>query len=352
MPRRLVAAGSRKAVLADYEEPPLKPDQARVRVEYASPKHGTELAVFRGEDPFAADLYDEDWRLFLKRDQAAQEPRSNGRPVLGNQWVGVIVETGAEVEGFRVGERVCGYGGIQETQVVRAVGNPRLFRVPEDMPWQNALCLDPAQFALAGVRDSRMRLGDRVAVFGLGAIGAIAAQMAKSAGASHVAVVDPIRRRRQAALEAGADAALDPAGHDIGLELKKATDRLGVDAVVETSGDERALQQALRGLAYGGAIAFVGWARAFSGSLDLGKEAHFNGANIVFSRASSEPNRDHPRWDRDRIMRSCWDMLAAGRIDCSRVVDPVIPFAESPRGYERFVDRDPESSVKLGVAFT
>ncbi|MBA2345989.1 MAG: zinc-binding alcohol dehydrogenase, partial [Rubrobacter sp.] len=219
-------------------------------------------------------------------------------------------------------------------------------------PWQNALCLDPAQFALAGVRDSRMRLGDRVAVFGLGAIGAIAAQMAKSAGASHVAVVDPIRRRRQAALEAGADAALDPAGHDIGLELKKAMDRLGVDAVVETSGDERALQQALRGLAYGGTIAFVGWARAFGGSLDLGKEAHFNGANIVFSRASSEPNRDHPRWNRDRIMRSCWEMLATGRIDCSRVVDPVIPFAESPRGYERFVDRDPENSVKLGIAFT
>lgn len=34
--------------LADYEEPPLGPEEIRVRVEYASPKHGTELAVFRG----------------------------------------------------------------------------------------------------------------------------------------------------------------------------------------------------------------------------------------------------------------------------------------------------------------
>ncbi|MBA3791821.1 MAG: zinc-binding dehydrogenase [Rubrobacter sp.] len=351
MPRRLVVAGTRKAALAEYEEPPLGPDEVRVRVEYASPKHGTELSVFRGEDPFAADLYDKDWRIFLKRDQAAHEPGDNGQPVLGNQWVGVVAEKGQDVEGFRVGERVCGYGGIQETQVVRAVDNPRLLRMPDGMPWKNALCLDPAQFALAGVRDSGMRVGDRVAVFGLGAIGAIAAQMAKVSGASYVAAVDPIPKRREAALRSGADAALDPTSQDVGLELKWATDRLGVDAVVETSGDERALQQALRGLAYGGDIAFVGWARVFGGSLDLGREAHFNGANIVFSRASSEPNRDHPRWDRERIVRSCWDMLASGRIDCERVVDPVVPFAESPQGYEKFVDRHPESSVKLGVAF-
>ncbi|MBA3424541.1 MAG: zinc-binding dehydrogenase [Rubrobacter sp.] len=350
MPRKLVAAGSRKAALEDYEELRLKPDQIRVKVEYASPKHGTELAVFRGKDPFAADLYDEDWRIFLKRDHEVGKPEDNGQPALGNQWVGAVVEMGAGVEDFRVGERVCGYGGIQETQVVRAVDNPRLFRMPEAMSWKNALCLDPAQFALAGVRDSGVRLGDRVAVFGLGAIGAIAAQMAKAAGASYVAVIDPIPKRRDAVLHA--DEALDPLSQDIGLELKRATNRLGVDAVIETSGDERALQQALRGLAYGGAIAFVGWARAFGGSLDLGKEAHFNSANIVFSRASSEPNRDHPRWDRERIVRSCWDMLTAGYIDCSRVVDPVVSFADSPRGYEEFVDRHPESSVKLGVDFT
>lgn len=352
MPRRLVAEGVRRAALVEYEDPALESDQVRVRVEYASPKHGTELAVFRGEDPFVADLYDEDWRLFLRRDQAAREPKNNGQPVLGNQWVGVIVEAGDGVEEFHVGERVCGYGGIQETQVVRAVGNPRLFLVPDGMPWKNALCLDPAQFALAGVRDAGMRVGDLVAVFGLGAIGAIATQMAKASGAAYVAAVDPIPKRREAALQAGADAAFDPTVQDVGLELKRATGRTGVDAVVETSGDERALQGALRGLAYGGVISFVGWARAFSGSLDLGKEAHFNGASIVFSRASSEPNRDHPRWDRNRIVRTCWDMLATGRIDCGRIVDPVVPFAESPWGYEQFVDRHPEDSVKLGVEFS
>jgi threonine dehydrogenase-like Zn-dependent dehydrogenase len=161
---------------------------------------------------------------------------------------------------FGLGDRVCGYGGIRETQIIDAVEDPFLFRGPDPMPWKSALCLDPAQFALGGIRDGHVRLGDRVAVFGLGAIGAIAAQMARAAGAVYVAVVDPIQKRRGAAVEVGADASFDPLREDVGLELKKATNRAGVDAAIETSGSEQALQQALRGLGYGGTIASVGWA--------------------------------------------------------------------------------------------
>jgi threonine dehydrogenase-like Zn-dependent dehydrogenase len=352
MPKQLVAVAPRKAALVDYEEPEIGRNQIRVRVEYASPKHGSEVGVFRGEDPFVADLFDEDWRLFLARKKEAARDACNGHGlVLGNQWVGVVVEKGDGVVRFSVGDRVCGYGGIRETQVIDAVDDPFLLLVPEAMPWKSALCLDPAQFALGGIRDGHVRLGDRVAVFGLGAIGAIAAQMARAAGAAYVAVVDPIQKRRDAAVQAGADAAFDPWREDVGLELKRATNRAGVDSAIETSGSEEALQQALRGLAYGGTIAFVGWARAFSGTLDLGKEAHFNNAVLVFSRASSEPNRDHPRWDRRRIANSCWSMLASGAIDCEKIIDPVVSFDEAPGAYEEYVDRNPQKSVKLGIAF-
>jgi threonine dehydrogenase-like Zn-dependent dehydrogenase len=349
--RRLVVAGPRRAVLEEYERPAVGPGEIGACVEYASPKHGTELAVFRGEDPFVADLFDEDWRLFVGRDRAEREAENGGRAVLGNQWVGVVHEVGEGVDEFRVGDRVCGYGGIQDYHVVDVRGAPYLLGVPDGMPWKNALCFDPAQYALCGIRDGNVRVGDRVAVFGLGAIGAVAAQMAKAAGAPFVAAIDPIAKRREAALAAGADGAFDPADQDVGLELKRATGRLGVDCVVETSGNEQALQQALRGLAYGGTIAFVGWARAFSGTLDLSREAHFNNANLVFSRASSEPNREHPRWDRRRIAAACWQMLASGAIDCEGIVDPVVPFDESPEDYARYVDRNPERAVKLGVRF-
>jgi threonine dehydrogenase-like Zn-dependent dehydrogenase len=352
MPKQLVAVAPRKAALVDYDEPEIGRHRIKVRVEYASPKHGSEVGVFRGEDPFVADLFDEDWRLFVARKDAARDTNDGGGPVLlGNQWVGIVAEKGGGVRRFSVGDRVCGYGGIRETQMLNADTEPFLLPVPDGMPWKSALCLDPAQFALGGIRDGRVRLGDRVAVFGLGAIGAIAAQMARVAGADYVAVIDPIQKRRDAAVAAGADAAFDPASEDVGLELKRTTSRAGVDVAIETSGNEQALQQALRGLGYGGTIAFVGWARAFSGTLDLGREAHFNNANLVFSRASSEPSRDHPRWNRQRIAATCWNLLSSNQIDCQRIIDPVVPFPQAPDAYQQYVDRNPQESIKLGIAF-
>ena len=59
-----------------------------------------------------------------------------------------------------------------------------------------------------------------------------------------------------------------------------------------TSGYADALQSALRGgLAYGGTISCVAFAKPFAEGFNLEREAHFNNAKIVFSRraASRKP---------------------------------------------------------------
>ena len=65
------------------------------------------------------------------------------------------------------------------------------------MTWKEAVCYDPAHFAMSAIRDGKVRVGERVAVFGLGAIGLMTVQMARIAGADFVAAVDPIERRRK-----------------------------------------------------------------------------------------------------------------------------------------------------------
>jgi threonine dehydrogenase-like Zn-dependent dehydrogenase len=351
MLKQLVAVAPHKADILNYEDRPIQSNEVKVQVEFASPKHGSELAGFRGESPHMDEYYDEEWHTFLPRPESDQKGVNFGGWNLGNQWVGVITEVGSDVKDYQVGERVCGYGGVRETHIVNAIDNFYLLKMPETMSWKSAVCFDPAQFALGGIRDAHVRAGDRVAVIGLGAIGQLAAQLAKIAGASYVAVIDPIEKRREVALRAGADEAFDPISLDVGLELKKATNKMGVDVVIETSANEFALQQALRGLAYGGTIAFVGWARPFRGGLDLGREAHFNNAKIVFSRACSEPNPDYPRWSWRRIEETCWKMLSEGVLNCEEIIEPVVSFEESAVGYERYVDQHPEKSVKLGVEF-
>ncbi|MCL6548298.1 MAG: zinc-binding alcohol dehydrogenase, partial [Alicyclobacillus sp.] len=195
-----------------------------------------------------------------------------------------------------------------------------------------------------------LRLGDAAMVVGLGAIGQLAVQMCKLAGAGLVIAVDPIETRRQVALRHGADAAFDPRETDVGYEAKRLTDRRGVDVVIETSASVSALQLALRGLAYAGTIAYAGWARAFPAGLDLGREAHFNSGHILFSRACSEPNRDHPRWSWARIQDECWRMLENDLLNCEEIIWPVVPLERAAEAYMECVDRHPERSIKLGVS--
>src|SRR5215216_5113709 len=116
MPKKLVAVAPGKAAFVDYEEAEVGPEQVKVKVQYASPKHGTEVSLFRGEDPFVADLFDEDWRLFLQREPGGRKAENGEGPALGNQWIGTVVEKGDGVGKFRVGDRVGGYGSIRETK--------------------------------------------------------------------------------------------------------------------------------------------------------------------------------------------------------------------------------------------
>ncbi|WP_320965767.1 hypothetical protein [Hungatella effluvii] len=66
--KKLVAAAPRVAELKDYEDRPIQSNEVRVKVEFAAPKHGTELADFRGTTPFIDGKFDNDWKVFVDRD--------------------------------------------------------------------------------------------------------------------------------------------------------------------------------------------------------------------------------------------------------------------------------------------
>jgi hypothetical protein len=86
-----------------------------------------------------------------------------------------------------------------------------------------AVCLDPAVMAFA-MRDAGPRLGDTVAVFGLGAIGLMCLQLAKLGGAATVVGVDLLENRRALAAAYGADVVLDPReSGDAGLAIRRLT---------------------------------------------------------------------------------------------------------------------------------
>ncbi|MBC1398137.1 zinc-dependent alcohol dehydrogenase [Listeria fleischmannii] len=349
--KKLVAIKPRVAKLVEYEEQKIQADEVKIKVEFASPKHGTEIVDFRGISPFIDEEFSPEWNLFVKRDEGAARGIEFGDLPLGNMVCGEITEVGETVTEYAVGDKVLTYGQIRETVIAKGVDNYKLRKIPAGGEYKNAVCYDPAQFAMSGVRDAHVRAGDFVVVIGLGAIGQIAIQLAKKAGASIVIGVDPIPHRLEIAKKHGADFTFDPTKVDVGLEIKKVTNKLGADSIIETSGHQTALQSALRGIAYGGTISYVAFAKPFSDGFNLGREAHFNNAKIVFSRAASEPNPDYPRWDRKRIEDTCFELLMNGYLDCTDIIDPVVPFLDSAEGFMKYVDQHPDQSIKMGITF-
>ena len=155
--KKLVATAPRTAELKEYEDRPIQSSEVRVKVEFAAPKHGTELADFRGTTPFIDGKFDNDWKVFVERD--ADEPRGIefGDLPIGNMFVGTIIEAGADVTEYAVGDRVCSYGPIRETEIVNAVDNYKLRKMSKEASAKNAVCYDPAQFALGGSDGKEIR---------------------------------------------------------------------------------------------------------------------------------------------------------------------------------------------------
>ena len=344
MPLELVAIEPRKPALREYTDAPLEPNQVRFKTEFAAAKHGTELGLYREASVGARQRYDGEWQMFFP------EEGRNVFPVgLGNMAVGVVTEVGSSVKKFKPSDRVFCHTNCRQT-ATRNEDNADLRHLPEGMSWKAAVCIDPAEFALGAVRDGHVRVGDAVAVFGLGAIGLSIVQFAKMQGAEVVFAVDPIELRREVAMKVGADAVFDPNACDVSYEIKKATDKRGTDVNFEVSGNYNALHHAIRSVAFGGNVVAVAVYKEAKGGLELGAEWHINRPNLISTRACSDPNRDHPRWDNRRIINTCFRLLRDGKLQTEDIVQPVVAFKDVVEAYID-IDEHPERSVKLGMEF-
>ncbi len=371
MPRELVAAAPRTPVIREYEDPELGSRQIRIHTTFASPKHGTELVAYRN-DPVANRPYDPAWGAVIPR--PAEEGLQGFPRPLGNMAVGVVSEVGSEVTRFKVGDRAFGHFPIRETQTVEETQADPL---PEALTDEAAVCLDPVVMALA-MRDAGIKLGDQVAVFGLGAIGLIAVQLAYHAGADRVIAVDPLHNRRELALAFGVDVALDPLADDgdVGLAIRRLTgpssdpsvprpqvrvvggyverpsqtSQLGVDVAVETSGSLPPRHHAIRAARFGGTVWGISYYGRDAAGLHLGDEFHVNRLQLVSARSESLPLRDAPGWTLQRLVEVTQGWLVSGRLRTEGIVTPIVSFEESADAY-RSIDEHPEQSIKLGIRF-
>lgn len=300
--------------------------------EHPDPRPGVgELAVeVRAAGLNAADL--------LQRRGLYPAPAGVAPDVLGLELAGTVVEVGAGVERFVVGDRVMavvGGGG----QAERAVIHERTaLAVPPALSWAEAGGF-PEAFTTAHdalFTQCELSLGERVLVHGAaGGVGTAAVQLALAAGARVVATVrDPARRSGVAAL--GRVSAGDG---DLEVVAPEGfAERGPFDVVLELVGGPN-LAGDVASLGPGGRIAVIGVGAGAGAELDLlalmARRGRIHGSTL---RARPlEQKAEAARQVESHVL----PLLATGRVRVP--VAETFPLAEAARAHERF-----SAGAKLG----
>lgn len=347
MPLELIVLSPRVIDFVEYAHRDPVGDEVLVETLVSGIKHGTELNMLRGTLPFADELWDPALRLF-------RPPREGERVepffphTLGSWAAGVVRQVGPEVRRFRPGDLVHGEWKHRQTAIK---AESAVYPVPDRVGAETMVFSDPARFALAAIHDAAVKLGDRVAVFGLGAIGMLALQMARLNGAAQVIAVEPIPGRLQLARQLGADCVINPAECDAGIAIKEFTGGAGVDVAVELSGAYAALQAAIRGVHREGLVVTASYYGDTRGRADLSREWHHNRITLRSSMPVWDcAHRSQPMWDLDRVERTAIGLLADGRLQVKPLIGARIPFERAAEAYD-LLDRSPGEAIKILLTY-
>jgi len=324
----------------------LQPHQVLVRSVISAFKHGTEMTGYHGSSPFLKRNLDPKLRIFLDNTEDASSILYPG--TLGNMTVGIVEEVGKEVNSLAVGDHVFGWLPVADWHVSSA---DELYPLDGLTPEQ-ALCIDPANFAIGGVLDGDIRFREKVLITGLGAIGLLAVQYCKLHGAT-VYASSSFPQRRQLALDYGADVVLNRKEiPDLGLEVKRLTNG-GVDAVIECSGRYIQLKYAMRAARQCGRVVCVGFYSGGATDLNLGEEFFHNRLSLIASLPDDYWNNpvrgETPLYARD-LHQLIIEDFKAGRLNVEGLTGPSYPFSQAKEAVEA-ISENPTDVIKVTIKY-
>ena len=217
-------------------------------------------------------------------------PRVHPPTITGHEAAGVVVRVGANIKNLKVGDRIsigadvpcgecdwCRNGLGNNCEINYAVGYqipgafaecmklPKLMclegpvtRFADDLSFEEAALAEPLACAINGLELVNMSLGKTVVIVGLGPIGCMMIDLARTMGAEKVICVQRSSLRMEIAKQYKADLYLASAETDIVRAVLEATGGRGADIIVTTCGSVEAHEQAVEMVAHRGYINLFG----------------------------------------------------------------------------------------------
>ncbi|WP_106819710.1 NAD(P)H-quinone oxidoreductase [Janibacter massiliensis] len=267
-------------------------------------------------------------------------PPPGASPLPGLEVSGRVVEVGAGVTGWSVGDEACALldgGGYAERVAVPA---GQLLPIPDGVALRDAAALPEVACTVWSnlVDVARLAPGETVLVHGgTSGIGTFAIQLAKARGC-RVAVTAGTPEKLAFCRELGADVAVNYREDDFVEAVREATDGRGADVVLDSIG-AKYLSRNVDVLATGGRLVVIGLLGGRKGELDLAALLGKRGSITATSLRARDPQ------DKARIVAAVrdevWPLLADGSV--RPVVHSTHPLAEAAAAH-----REMESSTHVG----
>jgi L-iditol 2-dehydrogenase len=315
------------------------------------PKAGTGELILRMQ---ATGLCHSDIRVYKG------EKKATIGVIPGHENVGIIEEIGEGVEDWQRGQRVAlcpiiacgrcfyclrglrnrclkritlGYevnGGLAQYLLVPSaiVSLGHVLTVPEGLPSETATLMEPLACVLNSLETCRLAPGGSLLLLGAGPMGLLHLLLARALGAATVLVAEVNEGRLEQARRLGASLALNPERDDLQEAVLGATDHLGADSVVVTTGVASLVVPALSAVRRQGTVSLFG---GFPPGASVPLDANLIHYGEVVLTGSQNATLDQYR----RALHLLTVMPRAAEINTHR-----FPIEEGTKAYESRVGMD------------
>ncbi len=276
----------------------------------------------------------------------------------GYSGAGMIIAVGKNVQGFSIGDRVA-YAGAPHAECV-AVNENLVARIPEGVSFSEAAFGALGCIAMHGVRLADPTLGETCAVLGLGLVGLLTAQLARSAGLKVVCLEINEHRREIARCLSFTDL-IDPTREEnLARTLHFFSGGLGVDIMYLCAGikDSAVTNEALSCLRDRGRVIMIG---DMGLHLERGplfqKELNFKVSRSYgpgrYDAQYERKGLDYPigyvRWTEKRNLRLFLDLIQNKSVRVQEMISSEYPVESAPEAYDVLVQ---ESDKTLAILIT
>ncbi|EAM5965815.1 alcohol dehydrogenase catalytic domain-containing protein [Salmonella enterica] len=321
------------------EYPVKKENEVLIKV-YSAGICGSDIGAFRGTNPLVT------------------YPR-----IIGHEVVGVVIQEGKGMpDNIKEGDRVivdpyiycghcypCSVGRTNCCENLKVIGvhidgamqevvaHPAhlIHKIPDSVKSEMAPLAEPLTIALHALHRANLKEGEHIAIIGAGAIGLMAALSALRYNAIPV-LIDIVEERLQYARTLGISHVINPAKTQAVDDIRAITKGTMAQVVVEASGANSAIRQALDLASFAGRISFTGWPK---------QETSLPTNLITFKELDLRGSRTSAGEFGEALQ-----MLATLNINPADIVSKVVNIDEVPDAV-RELDQYPERYLKINAVF-